>query len=42
MEISDRVSSIPHVVGRFPRTVRFIGPDPVDEVKELASHELGI
>ena len=42
MEIRDCVSSIFHVVGRFPRTLRFIVPDPVDEVKELASHELGI
>ena len=42
MEICDRVSSISHVVGRFPRTLRFIVPDLVDEVKELASHDLGI
>ena len=33
MEIGDRVSSIVHVVGRFPRTLRFIVPDPIDEVK---------
>ena len=42
MEICDRVSSIVHVVGRFPRTLRFIVPDPIDEVKEPAPHELGI
>ena len=42
MEICDRVRSIVHVVGRFPRTLRFIVPDPVDEVKEPAPHELGI
>ena len=42
MEIGDRVRSIFHVVSRFPRTLRFIVPDPVDEVKDLASHDLGI
>ena len=42
MEICDRARSISHVVGRFPRTLRFIVPYPVDEVKELASHNLGI
>ena len=42
MEICDRVSNIFHVAGRFPRTLGFIVPDPVDEVKKLASHELGI
>ena len=41
MEICDRVNNISHVVGRFPRTLRFIVPDPFDEVKELASHDLG-
>ena len=42
MEICDRVSSIVHVVGRFPRTLRYIVPDPVDEVKNLAPHDLGV
>ena len=42
MEICDCVSSISHVVGRFPRTLRFIVPDPVDEVKELSPHDLRI
>ena len=42
MEICDRVSSIAHVVGRFPRAVRFTEPDPVHEVKDLALHDFGI
>ena len=42
MEICDYDSSISHVVGRFPRTLRFIVPDPLDEVKELAPHDFRI
>ena len=42
MEIRDRVSSIAHVVGRFPRALSFIEPDPIHEVKYLTMHELGI
>ena len=42
MQIGDCVNNIFHVVGGFPRTLRFIVSDPIDEVKELAPHELGI
>ena len=42
MEIRYRVSSIAHVVRRFPRALRFIEPDPIHVVKDLATHDLGI
>ena len=42
MEICDRVSSIAHVVGRFPRSLRFIVPDPIDKIKDLAPHDLRV
>ena len=42
MEIGECISSIFHVVGRFPRTLGFIVSNPIDEVEELAPHDLRI